>query len=161
MEKLENGIIDSQHLLPMKDLYWREFEERTVMIRDCTTPPTAEATYLKYFEIYKKIVQNKLITIYETGSVVQLGQENNAVQYEKVFVIVSFFKDSIPVETQTFPKGKYLCVNYNADNRAEQLGKLKQTLEQNSLQPKLIIEADTFVDVLDYSNPMMELQVLL
>lgn len=161
MEKLEKEIGGAKEISREENVYRSEFPERTVLTRECETQHDDEDTHLKYLDIYKEIVRNGLVTIYQTGSVADIDIEKGTLEYRKIFAEVHFSEDSIPIPTERLPGGSYICVNYFAGNREKQIGKLTRYLKENKLSPKLVVEAETFLDVLGCSNPLMELQVLL
>lgn len=161
MKKLEGKISSAMDIQQKGDVYFNDFPERTVLTRKCTTPHDNENTHLAFLDIYKEIMRHNLITIYETGSIVSIDPGSAELTYQRIFTEVSLFDDSNPVPIETLPSGRYLCVNYYIRHREGQIEKLCSYLERNHLSPRLVIETETFADLLGNNDPMMELQALL
>ncbi|ATW26370.1 MerR family transcriptional regulator [Candidatus Formimonas warabiya] len=158
-QMLEERIYRDRELLNKEGIYWRDMEDRAVIMRPCSTEPTHDDTYRIYFDVYKEIRKNKLFTIYATGSQVQIDPAAKLLQYTNMFVEV-YHDASSKVELQTLPKGRYICINYRRHNREQQINKLLHALKEYNITPVFAIEADTFVDIVDLSDPLMEIQVL-
>lgn len=141
--------------------YYRWIPSRSVLTRPCKTTPTHSDTLKIYSEVYQYIRQNNLSTIYATGSFINFDMETLEISYEKMFVEVKHTERSKKVTLASLPGGEYLCVNYYAATKEAQLQKIKAELIAQDYEPKLFFEADTFLYMTDYSNPMMELQILI
>lgn len=156
---LENRIYSDLKLLDQEGVYRRDMEDRSVIMRPCVTGPTHNDTYGIYFNVYKEIRKNRLSTIYATGSLVNIDPAAKTLRYTNMFVEVGK-NDAAQVHLETLPKGSYICVNYRHHNKTQQIDKLFTALKELNLTPILTVEADTFVDVVDLSDPFMELQIL-
>ena len=143
-----------------QDIYYRSMGERTVTSRECTTNPTHDNTYDIYFNVYNYIREKRLSTIYATGSIVDLNLDTKEISYKKMYVEVKNTESSLNIPLAQLPAGEYICVNYFAANQKQQLSKLIAEIKRQNIVPQLIIEADTYLNVTKYVNPMMELQVL-
>jgi len=160
-EMLEERIRQCQAAADQDAVYRRPIETRTIITRPCTTEPADERTYNIYFDVYNQIREKNLLSIYATGSIVSLGREGPALNYRAMFVEVLAPEEVQSPELSQLPAGDYLCVSYYQHTRTAQLSKIQAELDRLGRTPRLVVEADTFIDIVDYVNPLMELQILL
>lgn len=158
---IKSEIVHDTQRKNKEDLYFRDMEERTGISYECLTHPTDENTYKTYFKAFKDIKENQLFSYYPTGSIVELNESRNGLIYKRMFIGAETTGKTDIINLYAIPKGRYLCVNYYEDNKKSQIEKIARELERHNIAPKIAVEADTFVNVTKYENPMMELQILI
>lgn len=161
LRQLMEGLYHSKARSINRDIYIRHMDAREVLMRHCETDPFHEDTYERYLKIYSEIRESHLSTIYATGSIVDFNTDSLQLDYKNIYVEV--YKSELSLETQldVVPAGDYMCINYYYSERQSQIEKMARELQRKKIVPKLVIEADTFLDIIQYENPLMELQILI
>jgi len=117
--------------------------------------------YDKYLAVYNLIRKENFLTVYATGAILDFDFKSFDLKYNRLYVEVLPGNFSPENSLEELPAGHYLCVNFFPKNKEAQLKKLADSLEQLNVTPKLILQADTFYDVTNYKNPLVEIQCLI
>ncbi len=142
-----------------KGAYWRAIEKRYIWAHDYHNEPNTDEAIISFYYLYKEIRSLDLLTFHEAGFVVNLSDSpSEPLQYSKIYYDVWYEETRQDISWNSLPSGDYLCVNYRAHNRLLQIEKLKQALIAENLKPTLALEVETNNDVLEFADPLYELQ---
>jgi len=171
IRELENAIllfcelnkkISSDQRLPENDgTYIKKLDERHIIKSSLDRSPMDYTVYDNYFNVYSQIRRENFLTVYATGTVIDLDLESLDVRYKNMYIEV--LPPNLPADAllEVIPGGDYLCVNFFQCDREVQLAKLAAALAKMNARPELILQVDTFYDVINYKNPLFEVQCLL
>ena len=156
--KIYNDEVHSRN----QEVYWQRVKERTVLTREIPSKQFKEEwIYDAFWHLYQEIRNRNLATLYATGYIVELGNENEeSLTYKKIYVEAEEKENCQTVSLETLPKGEYLCVNYRIENKKAQMAKLHQAVREKGRTPRLCVELDTYTNVIRWDNPLQEMQVL-
>lgn len=171
IKELENSIllfrelskkISSDRKLPEnEETYIKRLDRRRIIKSKLDKPPADYSVYDNYFKVYSLIRKKDLLTVYATGSIIDIDLDSLDVRYKNMYIEVlpaNLCDDDLLDE---IPEGNYLCVNFFQCNKDVQLAKLAAALAKMKTRPNLILQVDTFYDVVNYKNPLIEIQCLL
>jgi DNA-binding transcriptional MerR regulator len=159
IKMVQNNIQSSILSVANQDLYFREITLRTVITSKFDKNANEKELLIEYSKFYRQIDENKLVNAYETGILFH-PDDQGRFSPTHLFNAVIANEESNISELSTIPSGRFLCVCYNKQNHQGQLAKLYSHLEQNHLNPILILQVDLLNDVFALDNQYVELQVL-
>lgn len=154
--------ISSDRKLPENgETYIKKLARRQIIKSNLDKPPADYSVYDNYFKVYSLIRKEQLLTVYATGSVIDIDLDNLNIRYKNLYIEVLPANLCDKDLLDEFPEGDYLCVNFFQCNKDAQLAKLAASLAKMKAKPSLILQVDTFYDVVNYKNPLIEIQCLL
>jgi MerR family transcriptional regulator, activator of bmr gene len=171
IRELENSIllfrelnkkISSDRRLPENvDTYIKKLGKRHIIKSSLDRSPMDYSVYDNYFNVYSLIRRKGFLTVYATGTIIDIDLESLEIKYKNMYIEVLPANLSTNDPLDVIPEGNYLCVNFFQCNQEAQLAKLAASLVKMKARPNLILQVDTFYDVVNYKNPLAEVQCLL
>ena len=139
----------------------KKIDQRHIIKSALDKPPADYSIYDNYFNVYSQIRKEDYLTVYATGAIINLDTESLDIRYKNLYIEVLPANRSANGTLEVIPEGNYLCVNFFPCNKDAQLVKLAASLAERNARPNLILQVDTFYDVVNYKNPLLEVQCLL
>jgi len=160
-QELSKKISSDQRLPENGGAYIKNLDERHIIKSSLDRSPMDYTVYDNYFNVYSRIRRENFLTVYATGTVIDLDLESLDVRYKNMYIEV--LPPNLPANAllEVIPGGDYLCVNFFQCDKEVQLAKLAAALVKMNTRPNLILQVDTFYDVINYKNPLLEIQCLL
>jgi DNA-binding transcriptional MerR regulator len=160
--ELSRKISSDRKLPENDDTYIKKLDKRLIIKSSLEKPPMDYSVYDNYFKVYSLIRKEDLLTVYATGSIIDIDPESLDVRYKNMYIeVLPSCNSANDLLLDVIPEGDYLCVNFFQSNRDAQLAKLAASLSNKKVKPNLILQVDTFYDVVNYKNPLIEIQCLL
>ncbi len=156
--RIYNDKVNAKNTEP----YWKKIDKKTIL--SAVVPPGENKEWMinGFWNLYQKIRDYNLSTIYGTGYIIDFDVTNKKqpLNYKKIYVEASHSSDSAPIEMDSLPMGECLCVNYRLENKKEQVEKLRKAVLRMGTPPCLCLEVDTYTNFTTYDNTIEEMQVM-
>ena len=156
--RIYNDMVNSKNTEP----YWKRIKEKTILTTDIPPDADREWMYNGFWNLYQKIRDHNLSTIYDTGYIIDFDVSNKKqpLNYKKIYVEANYTSNSLPIEMDSTPGGECLCINYRQENKKKQVEKLREAVQKVGKKPRFCLEVDTYTNFTTYDNHIEELQII-
>ena len=142
-------------------IYYKHYDARYVIERDCHSLPTEDETIGGFTALYKEVARYSLDNTFQSGAVLSHDREMTRLTYEKIYVEVSNCPEFSAVPGhRVLPAGLYICINNKLEDAESRAKILLDYVRKSGITPLIITEEYVFTDLVDYENPHMSLQIL-
>lgn len=142
-------------------IYYRHFDARYVLVRECHSLPTKDETIANFTALYKEAAKYGLDNTFQSGAILSCSGELESLNYESVYIEVSGSPALAGAQGCTvLPAGLYICINNTITNAAERSEILLDYVRSSGIKPRIITEEYVFTDFVGYCDPHMALQIL-
>ena len=160
IDMLEKNINLSKKILNENDISIKFFESRYIIVLPCK-----EAGSLKeliyYSHLDKLISENNIKASVPRGIIYNI-KSNGDKEVKYVFNLIEEYKNiKIDENIKLLPRGNYLTIVYNNDNKEHCIKKISDYVRKNNINVKNIIEFDLFNDIFDTKTYSTQIQIFL
>ncbi len=160
MEEVERAIKAASDSLSRHGVYVKNLPERNVITLAFPDKTSTEDAIIGFSSFDRIIEENRLTNTYEAGVLFRYDETAGA-QPDRLFNAVRIHEDTDPSILSVLPAGDYVCTCYSISTAAEHMMLLTGYLQENGLQPQLILQVELLNNIFSIESSCFEMQILI